>query len=79
MHGIDEGPIYSNIGVTSSALAVQMFRNAQDLQQQNRNLWNLLPLVQDLIHYQPTTLCQGTIANLCFVSNWQTNSPELWG
>jgi hypothetical protein len=34
-HGIDDGPIYSNIGVTSSALAVQMFGNAQDLQQQN--------------------------------------------
>lgn len=35
MHGIDDGPIYRNIGVTSSALAVQMFGNAQDLQQQN--------------------------------------------
>jgi hypothetical protein len=33
--GIDNGPIYSYIGVTSSALAVQMFGNAQDLQQQN--------------------------------------------
>ncbi len=37
MHGIDDGPIYSNIGVTSSALAVQMFGNAQGLQQ--RNVW----------------------------------------
>ncbi len=35
MHGIDDGPIYSNIGVTSSALAVQMLGHAQDLQQQN--------------------------------------------
>jgi hypothetical protein len=35
--GIDDGPIYSNIGVTSSALAVRIFWNAQDLQQ--KNVW----------------------------------------
>ncbi|CAM6025008.1 unnamed protein product [Sphagnum balticum] len=85
MHGIDDGPIYSSVGVTLSALAVQMFGHAQDLQQQN--VWyddgpihRNIPLTSSAlvaIHNQPTTVCQGTIANLCFVFNWQTNSPEL--
>ncbi|CAK9277606.1 unnamed protein product [Sphagnum jensenii] len=67
MHGIDDRPIYSNIGVTSSALAVQMFRNAQDLQQQNVRSALLGPCTA-----KP---CE----HFGFVSNRQTNSPELLG